>query len=71
MMGSGFSFGIPGFGMVVFWGIIVLLVIWLVRGITGENRSHDDKHALETLDERFARGEIDRKEYEEKKKVLG
>ena len=70
MMGNGFGFGIPGLGMVFFWGIIVFLVVWLVRRLSGESRNRDDKSAIEILDERFARGDIDRDEYQTKKKAL-
>lgn len=70
MMGSGLGFGIPGLGMVIFWGIVVFVVIWLVRGISGESRNQVRKNAIENLDERFARGEIGREEYDETKKAL-
>ena len=70
MMGSGLGFGIPGLGMVIFWGIVVFLVIWLVRGISTESRNQVRKSAIEILDGRFARGEIGREEYDEKNKAL-
>lgn len=70
MMGSGFGFGIPGLGMVIFWGILVFLVVWLVRGITGGSQQPSGKSALEILEERLARDEISREEYEEKKRAL-
>jgi putative membrane protein len=67
MMGSGLGFGILGLGMVIFWGVIVFLVIWLVRSVFGESRNRVRKSAIEILDERFAHGEIGREEYDEKK----
>ena len=70
MMGSGLGFGIPGLGMVIFWGILVFLVIWLVKGITGNGQQSGGKTAIEILDERFVRDEMSREEYEEKKKAL-
>lgn len=70
MMGSGFGFGIPGLGMLVFWGLIIYLVIWLVRGSPEENRNSSEKSVLDILDESFARDEIGQEEYEEKKKAL-
>lgn len=82
MMNFGFTpFG--GFGgifMFVFWGLIIWAVIALVRGNFG--RGHmcghdhgDDSHGkgkspLEILKERYAKGEIDKKEFEERKKDL-
>ena len=74
MMGSefgyGFGYGFHGLGMVVFWLIFVILVVLLVRGFSGGYGKHDDKSAREILDERFANGEIEQGEYEERKKVL-
>ena len=70
MMSGGFGFAIPGLGMVVFWGLIVFLVVWLVRGASGEPDNRVGKTASEILDARFARGEIDRDEYEDMKKAL-
>ena len=70
MMGSGLGFGIPGLGMLIFWGILIIFVVWLVKGITGDRRHSNGRTALEILEERFARDEISREEYEEKKKVL-
>jgi putative membrane protein len=76
MMDGGFGFGIPGLGMVLFWGAIIVLVIVLVRlfsqpnpGARGEQQRQ--KSAREILDERYARGEIDQEEYEKKKRSLG
>ena len=70
MMSGGLGFGIPGLGMVVFWGLIVVLVVWLVRRASGEPDNRGGKTASQILDARFARGEIDRDEYEDKKKAL-
>jgi putative membrane protein len=69
MMGSGFGFGIPGLGMVLFWGLIILLVVWVVRAFSGASPA-EHKRARQILDERYANGEIDRQEYEQKKQVL-
>ena len=64
-----------GVMMIVFWGGIILLVILLVRGIGGASQSgglHTLPRAtpLDILKERFAKGEIDKKEYDERKKAL-
>jgi putative membrane protein len=71
MMGNGFGFGlgIPGLGMIVFWGLIILLVVWLVR-LFSAGKTGTEKSARQILDERFARGEIDREEYEQRKRAL-
>lgn len=65
-----------GFFMVVAWVLIIWLVVWLVRGGGAQTRKHEGhehahgKTALEILNERYAKGEIDRKEFEEKKKDI-
>ena len=64
-----------GFGMGLVWLVFVgLIVAGIVLAIRGSSERPSDrgsvKSALEILDERFARGEIDREEYEERKRVL-
>jgi len=70
MMGSGFGFGIPGLGMILVLVLIIAADIALLGAVTG-GRSGRGKSARDFLDERFARGEIDRQEYEEKRRLLG
>jgi putative membrane protein len=50
--------------------VIVLLVVWITRrsGPTGRSGGGDD--ALRILEERFARGEIDREEFEGRRRTL-
>lgn len=52
--------------------VVVLLVRWLgVSGAPGAGvAGASGKTALDILKERFAKGEIDQKEYEERRKVL-
>lgn len=62
--------------MILWWGLIIVgivaLIRWLMTQSHGSNqpRNHE-KPPLEILKERYARGEIDKKEFEEKKKDLG
>jgi len=60
--------------MVLFWGgvivVIVLLVRWLGSGSTGTVPPPAEKTALDILKERFARGEIDKDEFEERRRLL-
>ncbi|HZJ49641.1 MAG TPA: SHOCT domain-containing protein [Actinomycetota bacterium] len=56
--------------MALFWVGIALLVVWSVRQFGGGSGGGSERRALEILEERFARGEIDRDEFEERKRVL-
>lgn len=73
MMNFGFgSFG--GFGwifMILWWALIIAGIVALVRWIASQSRGGvSGKSALDILKDRYARGEIDKKEFEEKKKDL-
>ena len=58
-------------GMVLFWGLVILGVIWLVREYGHPSRRADGPNdPLTILDRRFANGEISAKEYEERRRVL-
>jgi putative membrane protein len=46
---------------------VIAVVFWIVQWATDSRRN---RTALDILNERFARGEIDRAEYEEKRKVI-
>ena len=65
-----------GAGMMLFWIVFPMLVVvgivWAVRSFSSGTRSgrSDSSRALEILDERFARGELDQKEYEERRHLL-
>ena len=62
--------------MLLFLGAVVALIVLLVRwlggqGTVGGSRSpYVEKTALDILRERFARGEIDKNEFEERKRLL-
>ena len=78
---QGYGYGMMGgFGtmglMGVFWIVVVGLIIWAViaagRGTShlGGSGSGQTDSALEILKRRYARGDINKAEYEEKKKDL-
>jgi putative membrane protein len=63
-----------GLMMIVFWIVIVVLGVLFVRWLWRRPHSGPSIHGPTPLDElkrRFARGEIDEKDYRERKKVLG
>ncbi len=71
MGGFGWGWFMPIF-MIVFWGLVIWGIVALVRGLS-ESRGYDSSKAdsaLEVLKKRYARGEINKEEYEEKKKDL-
>lgn len=60
---NGWGYAIMTVGMILFWGLLIVGVILLVRyGIRGA-RTHHDMAPESILAERFARGEIDEDEY--------
>ncbi len=70
MMGGGM-----GIVMIIFWIILIVAVVLLfsgaVNGVRGAKQNREDaSNALEIPNQRYARGEIDKVEYEEKRQDL-
>ena len=70
-LSSGSMIGWVGGGimMVVFWGLIIYLIVWAVKKMSGTD-SHSNSNALDVLKDRYAKGEIDKKEFEEKSRDI-
>lgn len=58
-----------GIMMITFWILLIVLVVWIVREVSGRNSNPESK-ALDILKERYAKGEINKEEFEVKKKDL-
>lgn len=66
--------GIWGFGMalfmVLFWALVIVGIVVGIRWLVRQGRPEGPDSALEILRQRYARGEIDREEFEAKRKDL-
>ena len=77
MMGN-WGYGMMGwFGpimMLVFWGLIIVALILLIRWLWGVSQSKTEvkgsESPMDILKRRYASGEIDREEFEQKKQDL-
>ena len=67
MMGWG-----GGVAMIIFWIIIIILIVVLVKFIATQSsvRTERKETPIEIIKRRYASGEIDKEEYEQKKKDL-
>ncbi|MDP6576511.1 MAG: SHOCT domain-containing protein [Dehalococcoidales bacterium] len=77
MMGPWMMKGLGGWSMMGIIRLVVIgLIVWLVVSLVRSNQATSSSHtwgeakALEILKTRYARGEIDKAEYEEKLKDL-
>lgn len=73
--GSGMGTGGWAFmiaAMTIFWAFVIVAGVMMFRGDSGRRAgtATQDPGALEILDNRFARGEIDRDEYKARKAAL-
>ncbi len=80
MMFDNWGYGGPGFfgmgfGMLLFWALlivgVVVLLRWLAIGPDRRAPPSEGASALDILAQRYARGEIDRAEFEQKRRDLG
>jgi putative membrane protein len=66
-----YGWGGMGIGMLLLWGILIAAIVLLIKYTWGAGtfagRDRREKNALELLKERYARGEIGREEFEQKK----
>ena len=69
MGGWGWGFGMMGM-MLLFWGVVIFAGVVGIRWLIGQTKQPRGDSAMEILRERFARGEIEKDEFEAKKKEL-
>lgn len=62
--------GLGGFWMVLWWGLGIAAIVFLVKWLTQADGRRVEKSALDILGERYARGEIDQAEFEQKRRDL-
>lgn len=72
MMGNfGYMMGSGWLTMVLFWIVLIASIVLFLKWIANKDKpAIKEKSALDILKERYARGEIDKNEFEEKKKGL-
>ena len=72
-MNNGSGMGLSWIFMVLMWGLIIVGIVvlgkWLMTQ-TSVGQGPPNKTAMEILQERYARGEINREEYEQKRRDL-
>jgi putative membrane protein len=64
---------IPGFGwvlMALFWVLVILALVALAKWLSASRDGPPARRPLDILQERYARGEITREEYEQTRRDL-
>jgi putative membrane protein len=73
MWGFDHGGGVMGIGMILLWLVPIALLVWLFTRIAAGDRRDTNappRSPMEILDERYARGEIDRDEYQARRADL-
>jgi putative membrane protein len=75
MMNWGYGGWFMGIINIIFWIAVIIGIIYLIKFISSSSKQSTQESkrgdsALDILRERYAKGEINREEFEEKKKVL-
>jgi len=74
MMGYGIIGWFHPILMLIFWGAVIVAIIFLIRRLAQSSKGgtafKSEDTALEILKKRYARGEINKEEFEQKKQDL-
>jgi putative membrane protein len=65
---DGSMYGFMGGGMWIFWLIMLVVIIVLIRAFINQPKASET--AIDILKTRYAKGEITKEEFEEQKKTL-
>jgi putative membrane protein len=57
--------------MLLFWGLVIAGAVLGIRWLVRQGRDERSDRALDVLRERYARGEIDKDEFDAKRRDLG
>jgi putative membrane protein len=69
--GWGMVFGLGWFAIIIFWALLILGIIYLVKLIAGSPKKGDkEETAIDILKKRYAKGEISKEEFEKIKDDL-
>lgn len=70
----GWIWGAWGIGMgllmLLFWGAVIVGIVLVIRWLISQGKASQSDSALEILRQRYARGEINKEEFEAKKRDL-
>ncbi len=69
-LGMGWWMAFGGLWMLIFWGGLIILIVWGITKLSQRNGSTPRQNPLDVANERYARGEISREEFEQIKKDL-
>lgn len=70
MCGAGFLWPVGAFLHLTFWVLVIGGIVWLVRRGPRWHPTGPVRRSVDLLAERYARGEIDRDEYAQRRSVL-